>query len=1235
MIVTNTVLQWNLKSYRRRFQDLKILLQQTTPACVCLQETLINYEAKPPTSYNIVRSAPTQQQGHERGVAILIHKRVAYQNLPINTTLQATAVKVHLNKTYTICSIYLPHMPITKRELQQLIRQLPSPFLLLGDMNAKSNTWGEAGPDGYGHGRIIDELLLEEDIALLNYNIPTHYSVQHNTVSLIDLSMCSTDCLMEFDLEVMQDLNGSDHYPIQVKVKDPVTIADAPDRYDIKKADWNMFKLLTITNVKAHEAANVDELIGTIEAQIVSAAAASMPLKSGIRAKPPVPWFNREVALARKERIRAQRAVRRNPTIANKIAYSRLKAKCKYIQLQAQRTSWKEYITSINSQVSRHQIWKRVNKIAGKFSATPTPVLRTRNGIVRSHREVAAVLAENFAAVSEDHNYPVQFRQHKEHIERRNLPFNEPSAGNEVYNMRFTIAELQDALKATKESSPGQDQISYSMMKSLHDTMMKLLLDAFNRIYIEQQFPTTWKTTIVTPIAKPNKDPSNPKNYRPIALSSCMCKLLEKMVNARLMWYLERGGYINGKQAGFRKNRSATDALIQFEGEVQTAIANKQHTIAIFFDINKAYDTAWRRGVMEELYRSGLRGALPMFVANFLSDRRIRVRIGSTLSDPQRVPEGIPQGSVLSCTCFMLAINSITENLPEYVNTTLYVDDFCIYTSGQLQRAVERKLQIALSRLATWSNRTGFTFSTTKTFSMHICRRNRCPRLAHQFTINNTPIRYADTIKFLGMTIDGRLNWKEHISNLKRSCLKSLNILRCIAHKRWGADRATLIRLYMMLVKPKIDYGSEAYSSATAAVLDRITPVHNAAIRTAVGAFRSSPLLSLYAESGVKPLSTYREVKMLNTYLRILANPTHPLHETAAEYEEMEEEDEWEPSSKGYLERVKILRRTVDIPTGDLLREVESPNPQWNIAGVNRCSDLFEIKKKDLQPVTFRRLFQQHSQIHRYTSRIYTDGSKTNDGVGFAYYHQQSTAHTIPEHASAYTAELYAIYYCLNFIHGLPPAPVTICTDSRSAILAINSVYPRNPLVMLIKNRIHNLGREITFCWVPSHVGVTENERADEAARAVIGRQDITAVALPRSDIKVAIKRRITERWRLRWEAVTGNKYREVTDCIKPLPNALCSDRQWEVVLARLRIGHTTITHRYLMERGHAPYCQDCVVPLTVVHLLVECPSYADKRIQLFGQGPHRIGEILGGGLTTLYGPLYQYLKQIGIYNNI
>ena len=165
---------------------------------------------------------------------------------------------------------------------------------------------------------------------------------------------------------------------------------------------------------------------------------------------------------------------------------------------------------------------------------------------------------------------------------------------------------------------------------------------------------------------KVKEDQSDPRNCRPIALSSCMCKLFEKIVNDRLVWYLERAGYTNVKQTAFRNNRGATDGLIQFEGDVQTAIANKQHAIIIFFDNNKAYDTAWRRQVLKNVLRS-------MLVAKFLSHRRIWVRIGSTLLDLQRVPNDIFQGSEFACKCFILPIYSITENLPDYVNTMPYV----------------------------------------------------------------------------------------------------------------------------------------------------------------------------------------------------------------------------------------------------------------------------------------------------------------------------------------------------------------------------------------------------------------------------------------------------------------------------------------------------------------------------------------------------------------------------------
>lgn len=304
--------------------------------------------------------------------------------------------------------------------------------------------------------------------------------------------------------------------------------------------------------------------------------------------------------------------------------------------------------------------------------------------------------------------------------------------------------------------------------------MSNTILDLYNKIYLEEQFPETWRTAIVVPIPKPGKDHNNPFNYRPIALTCCMCKLLEKIVNIRIMWYLESNDCIKSIQSGFRDNRSTTDQLVKLEQDLHTAITHRQHTIAVFFDLNKDYDTAWRYGVMKNLYNYGLRGHLPVFIQNFMSDRKIKVRIGNTLSDAVVVPQGIPQGSVLSCTCFIVAINTIIDYLPNNVKATLYVDDYTIYSSGNVPQLIERRIQTAINRLTDWSHVTGFTFSISKSVSMHICRKRNCTKLAPNLNIENRDIICVDSHKFLGLTFDNSLTWKKHIQSLKHHVTKPL-----------------------------------------------------------------------------------------------------------------------------------------------------------------------------------------------------------------------------------------------------------------------------------------------------------------------------------------------------------------------------------------------------------------------------------------------------------------------------
>ena len=132
------IIQWNIQSLKTKFNELKTILKNYSPVCVYLQETLIgNLNIYPPSGYIIVHSTAARDDGHKRGVAILIRKDIKYEPLRLASNQQAVAIKLFLNKTYTICSLYLPHVNTNKQDMSTLIQQLHQPFLLLGMQRAQ------------------------------------------------------------------------------------------------------------------------------------------------------------------------------------------------------------------------------------------------------------------------------------------------------------------------------------------------------------------------------------------------------------------------------------------------------------------------------------------------------------------------------------------------------------------------------------------------------------------------------------------------------------------------------------------------------------------------------------------------------------------------------------------------------------------------------------------------------------------------------------------------------------------------------------------------------------------------------------------------------------------------------------------------------------------------------------------------------------------------------------------
>ena len=135
------------------------------------------------------------------------------------------------------------------------------------------------------------------------------------------------------------------------------------------------------------------------------------------------------------------------------------------------------------------------------------------------------------------------------------------------------------------------------------------------------RFPEGWELTTIIQIPKPGKDHTEPTNYRPIALTSCLCKTLERMISARLVWYLETNNLIPPVQSGFRSERSTNDNLVRLKTFIRDAFIKKENVVAMFFELEKAYDTTWKYGILCDLHELGVKGRLANFFESFLTER--------------------------------------------------------------------------------------------------------------------------------------------------------------------------------------------------------------------------------------------------------------------------------------------------------------------------------------------------------------------------------------------------------------------------------------------------------------------------------------------------------------------------------------------------------------------------------------------------------------------------------------
>ncbi|GBN65756.1 hypothetical protein AVEN_24895-1 [Araneus ventricosus] len=573
--------------------------------------------------------------------------------------------------------------------------------------------------------------------------------------------------------------------------------------------------------------------------------------------------------------------------------------------------------------------------------------------------------------------------------------------------------------------------------------------------------------------------------------------------------------------------------------------------------------------------------------------------MGNTYSNISCQEEGVSQGCVLSVTLFVLAIDPNLSVIPQTVQNNLYVDDLHISCYARNMQLIERQLQTAINNIIEWSNKSGFTISAQKTIGIHFCKRTLHPD--PELFLSGAPIRFQDNYKFLGIVFDKRLTFLSHIASLRKRCLRSLNILRTLSNTSWGADRSCLLRVYRSIIRSMIDYGSVVYGSARPSYLKRLDYVHHQALRLCLGAFRTSPIPSLYAEVFEPSLSSRRDKLSLSYYFRILSNDNHPLRGTLLNGNNNHLFNARPSCIPHFGLRMRNILpdsfHDVKIHTNDFCA-----HPPWMENSISYINPFGNFTKSDSNNSVLISLFNQHRQFYQSYQPVFTDGSKSLNHVGCAFFtNGHIISYKLDFLTSIFSSEITAVYFALKYIDVHEIRKSILYTDSMSFLESLRSSSTRNPLIKEVKDFYRHLlskGARILFSWVPSHVGITGNELADKSAKSAT---EFLTRPIVYADVRSAVNQWCHCQWQEKWNMETNNKLHVIKLVLSHWVTKL--NRRCVVVLTRLRIGHTRLTHKYLLFAESPPTCSDCGDILTVKHILIDCVAVNRRplRFLVFG----------------------------------
>ncbi|XP_037531828.1 uncharacterized protein LOC119409038 [Nematolebias whitei] len=509
-------------------------------------------------------------------------------------------------------------------------------------------------------------------------------------------------------------------------------------------------------------------------------------------------------------------------------------------------------------------------------------------------------------------------------------------------------------------------------------------------------------------------------------------------------------------------------------------------------------------------------------------------------------------------------------------------------------------MQQAIINIELWARQWGFKFSVDKTKVIIFSKKQKTNKII-ELKLYNQKIEQVKSIKFLGLWFDEKLKWNIHIQKIVDKCKRKLNILRCLVGNDWGAERQSLQQIYMGIIRSDIDYGCLVYSSAAKTHLDKLDSIQHQALRLCTGAFKTTPTAALEVETGEMPLDLRRTKLGINYWLNLMGNKEgHPTQEILKPCWEKEKKEMRSYGWKIEKDLKELKVDTLEISQSDPISVI----PPWILP--EAIVDLsIMAKKQEKSHVIDRFAVQLHLNSYYGHVQIYTDASKIDGRIGIAFTIPEFNVNIgkrVTDRLSIYTGELLAILLALQWIEDVKPLQAIICSDSSSALISIkyNNTDSRMDILLEIYHtlfRIQNMGLVVIFVWVPAHIGLVGNEKADKTAKKATHNPISFTVRMSNSEGKSKVKEELKKIWQRRWdEGLTGRWFYKIQKAVGRKRRGRRS-RKEERIITRLRFGHTGLNYSLFKIQKHKNgKCEYCEKFETIEHVILECCKYEEER---------------------------------------